>query len=98
MEAFRDMRLFVTRLPAQSIARLAAVMVLSAISFRATVHAVPITYKLVVHARGIGIPSSTSGAVSFGGSNRDAVLTFILEGDTANVVSFSIESRKKIRG
>jgi hypothetical protein len=58
-----------------------------------TAQAVPITYKLVVRpstpSQGIG-PSGFLASVPFGGSLGDVVLTFTFEGDTANVVPFSV--------
>jgi hypothetical protein len=75
------------------LARLAVLLLAALLAFTAETRGVPITYTLEVY-RTPGVPSGTSpsgklGAISFGGSNGDVILTFTFEGDTANVIPFT---------
>lgn len=72
------------------------------LAFAIHARAVPITYNLVLQTTPTAIEGdqfnlgvsgrlvSKSGTLNFGGSNGDVVVTLVFEGDTTNVVSFSV--------
>jgi len=66
-------------------ARLAAMLLVPATVFMSSLGAVPITYTLVIPPGALS--SGKLGAVSFSGN---VVLTFTFNGDTANVVPFTV--------
>jgi|SRR5215469_1460952 len=80
-----------------SLASLTIALILAAAG---EVRAVPIAYTFVVQpailpgVTGIG-PSGVLESVPFGGSLGDVVLTFTFEGDTANVVPFSVSGSQE---
>jgi hypothetical protein len=71
-------------------------LVIPALAFAAEIGAVPITYTEVISGYGGATdksPSGTLGGVAFGGlggSAGEAVLKFIFQGDTSDVVPFSV--------
>ena len=72
-------------------AQLAAALLIVAVVFTPKADADAITYTLqVMSFPGDVGPSGTVGSVPFGGTNTNDVLTFTFQGDTSNVVPWSV--------
>lgn len=72
-------------------AQLTTALLILAVVFTPNADADPITYTLqVMSFPGDVGPSGTVGSVPFGGANTNDVLTFTFQGDTSNVVPWSV--------
>jgi hypothetical protein len=88
----------IVRIRKNQYAQFATVLLVLAVVFAPKINATPITYTLTVTSfPGDVGPSGTldgspvgGNTVSFGGTNGDAVLTFTFEGNTSNVVPWSV--------